>query len=221
MPSSMDPPSHDPPASTPAARAPTKRRKKFGLPESLSFHQNKDGKGGRKSDEYFTQMIPTSPYLVKNHAKGVGNGEEVNLGINFAPGPYDVICARGKVAWNHSGNKFFRSIVKQNTERYAAAVETKIQRTRIVTEVVNEIRSRGNGFVKQEEDTGCWVQVGNLLAREKVGQHFRNALSTYKSSSKNKKYRRRAATERLSQRLHSCFKSEGEGGHVQHASSLA
>lgn len=124
-----------------------------------------------------------------------------SLGSGFVPGPYDVICARGKAAWNHSGNKHFRALIKQNTARYSR-VQSKLQRSGIVTEIVDVIRSKGNGFVKQEDDgTGRWIEVGNLLARERVGQHFRNALN-YKSSFKNKKHRRCAAVNKLAENLH-------------------
>ena len=33
-----------------------------------------------------------------------------NLPRDFVPGEYDVICPRGKQAWNHQGNKYFREI---------------------------------------------------------------------------------------------------------------
>ena len=37
------------------------------------------------------------------------------LGPNFTPGPYDVICARGKQAFQHPGNRYFRSLVNAAT----------------------------------------------------------------------------------------------------------
>lgn len=114
----------------------------------------------------------------------------------FAPRPHDVICARGKKAFNHPGNKYFRTLVQRNTPRYAK-VTSKIERSIIVTEIIDEIRSnKGCGFVKF--DGTVWVDVGELLAREKAGQLFRNSLSTmYRSSVKSKKLRRKDVTSRL------------------------
>ena len=43
------------------------------------------------------------------------------LPFDFTPGPYDVICARGKQAKNHSGNKYYRSLVEASMEKYSQA----------------------------------------------------------------------------------------------------
>merc|ERR1711907_604539 len=102
-----------------------------------------------------------------------------------APGPFDVICARGKSAYNHEGNRRFRMIVASAAEKYSK-VESKLQRSMIVTDIVDTIRSMGNGFVRRSTETGEWVACS-----EKVGQHFRNALGCqYKSSTRSKSERR-------------------------------
>merc|ERR1719284_352951 len=102
------------------------------------------------------------------------------------PGPFDVICARGKKAANHPGNIFFRSLVAKATEKYSK-VESKLQRSMIVTEIVDAVREKGNGFLRQTAQ-GEWIECSDVMCREKVGQHFRNALGTmYKSSTKSKR----------------------------------
>lgn len=104
----------------------------------------------------------------------------------FVPGPFDVICARGKQAYNHEGNRFFRQVVARYAEKYSK-VESKLQRSMIVTEVLDTIRARGNGFLKQNRE-GEWVECADVMCREKIGQHFRNALADkYKSNSKSRK----------------------------------
>jgi hypothetical protein len=122
------------------------------------------------------------------------------LGQNFAPGPYDVICARGKQAWNHTGNTFFRLLVEKRVEEYSKC-STKVERSLIVTDIVETIRTRGNGFVKAKDPHqryDGWIEVGDLLAREKTGSLFRNALSTrYKSSVKSKKIRKTEKNPKL------------------------
>jgi hypothetical protein len=106
--------------------------------------------------------------------------------VSLMPGPYDVICARGKQAYNHEGNKYFRGIVTSATEKYSN-VKSKLQRSMIVTEIVDVIRAKGNGFIRQNEK-GEWVECTDVMCREKVGQHFRNALGCqYKSSTKIKR----------------------------------
>lgn len=104
----------------------------------------------------------------------------------FVPGPFDVICARGKQAYNHDGNRFFRRVVASYAEKYSK-VESKLQRSMIVTEVLDTIRARGNGFLRQSGE-GEWVECADVMCREKIGQHFRNALADkYKSNSRPKK----------------------------------
>lgn len=107
-----------------------------------------------------------------------------------APGPFDVICARGKRAYNHEGNRRFRMIVASAAEKYSK-VESKLQRSMIVTDIVDTIRSMGSGFIRRCAETGEWVECSDVMCREKVGQHFRNALGCqYKSSTRSKSERR-------------------------------
>lgn len=113
------------------------------------------------------------------------------LPSDFTPGPYDVICARGKEAKNHSGNRFYRSLVKQAMEGYSKATN-KYEKTVIVSSIIDKVRERSpdGGFVKQEP-CGLWYEVGDHLAREKAGQNLRDGLSKqYKSSTKSKRRRR-------------------------------
>lgn len=112
------------------------------------------------------------------------------------PGPFDVICARGKQAYNHTGNKYFRSMIANATKKYSN-VESKLQRSMIVTEIVDAMRARGNGFIRQTPQ-GEWCECSDVMCREKTGQHFRNALGTmYKSSTKFKQRVKEMCTPKL------------------------
>jgi hypothetical protein len=65
-----------------------------------------------------------------------------------------------------------------------------MERSIIVSEIIDTVRSRGNGFVRQNEQ-GEWVEVDDIVAREKTGQYFRNSLGNrYKSSVLGKRRRR-------------------------------
>lgn len=132
---------------------------------------------------------PASPEQDQQQPRRV-SVESVEPKSIAAPGPFDVICARGKSAYNHEGNRRFRMIVASAAERYSK-VESKLQRSMIVTDIVDTIRSMGNGFVRRSSETGEWVQCSDVMCREKVGQHFRNALGCqYKSSTRSKSERR-------------------------------
>ena len=82
------------------------------------------------------------------------------LGKSFVPSRVDILCSRGKKSWNHPGNAHLRELVRLNAQRYHDA-GTRIARSVVVSELVDYIRSRGTGFVKQESD-------GNTL-QPKVG----------------------------------------------------
>jgi len=166
----------------------------------------------------------------------------ISLPFDYIPGPYDVICAKGKIAYNHSGNRFYRSLIQKALPRYSEAT-SKFEKTIIVSEIVDKIRSlsyNGGGFVKREKcsdknnnnnnsnnnngnekvnvkdsngknsisnsisnsnsnshNTSSirykYYEVGDHIAREKIGQSLRDSLSSqYKSSTKSKRRRREA-----------------------------
>jgi len=125
---------------------------------------------------------------------------------DFIPGEYDVICAKGKAATQHNGNKFYRKLIQHALPIYKDAT-TKFEKSMIVSEIVDEIRSRsgssinnvnghGNGsssgsvggFVRRR--SGIFYEAGDHFAREKVGQSLRDSLSDkYRSSTRAKKQR--------------------------------
>lgn len=112
------------------------------------------------------------------------------LAATFSPGPHDVICARGKEAKNHEGNRRYTKMIESSLDRYAK-LASKYEKTLVVSEIVEAVRrsSPDGGFVKKEN--GRWYEVGDHLAREKVGQNLRDRLSNlYKSSTKAKRKRR-------------------------------
>ena len=133
-----------------------------------------------------------------------------------APGPYDCICARGNMAMNHSGNKYFRSMVKRCSVAYEKCNNSLAKRSLLVSAIVNAIRAKGNGFIKQQKaqdgDGGAgrsyWYEVGDHIAREKVGQLLRETLSKrYKSSHTAKKQRMKQVTNKVNESMDSLFGS--------------
>lgn len=123
--------------------------------------------------------------------------EVVYLPTDFTPGPNDVVCARGKSFWDHEGNKKYRTMIANATEKYASTTN-KLEKTLIVSEIVDAVRKKKGKFVKQERRGAPWVKADEIFAREKVGQSLRDGLhDRYKSSTKAKKRRRSQATEKL------------------------
>ena len=112
---------------------------------------------------------------------------------SFEPTKNCVICGRGNKARNHIGNKRFRALLQQSADKYSSA-SSKVEKSIVVSEIVEQVRSLARpygGFVKQTSD-GKWVEVGDDIAREKVGANLRDLLhAQYKSSTKAKLTRRR------------------------------
>jgi exonuclease VII large subunit len=116
---------------------------------------------------------------------------------DFCPGETDVVCARGKSYWEHTGNKMYRALIAGATERYSAT-SNKLEKTMIVSEIVNAVHKQQGMFVKKEKKGGPWVEVDEVFAREKIGQSLRDGLhDKYRSATKAKKQRKEKLNERF------------------------
>ena len=92
-----------------------------------------------------------------------------------------------------TGNQRLRLIVDTFVDKYANSTSRQ-DKSDILSTIVNTVRgsSPNGGFVKEDTTTGRWFEVGDFLAREKVSQAFRDALShSYRSSKKFKHEKRR------------------------------
>ena len=85
--------------------------------------------------------------------------------------------------------------------------KTKIEKTIIVSSIVDEVRDRSptGGFVKENAE-GQWYEVGDQMAREKVGKSFRDLLN-YKSSNGAKLARRKEIQGNEAENLLKCNKA--------------
>ena len=150
------------------------------------FHQvhisaTKQGeKGMNHSNENFAlkEQTKRAARQIADLASNMRNiptgGDAVDLGPTFQPGAFDVICSRGKKAFEHAGNRNFRNIIERHMKEYATA-STKFEKSIIVTQIVDQVRqaSPGGGFIRR--DNGRWYEVGDAVAREKVGQRYVHA----------------------------------------------
>ena len=114
-----------------------------------------------------TKHKRSAPYENPNsETASIGAGKKKWLPSNFVPGPMDVICARGKVAKEHSGNRLFRLKIQKSVARYEQA-ETKLEKSIIVSQIIESVRAAcpEGGFVKRDPKTGRWFEVGDVWAR--------------------------------------------------------
>jgi hypothetical protein len=120
------------------------------------------------------------------------------LPANFCPGQYSVLCGRGKICFESTGNNYLKALVSVCLDPYSKA-KTKIEKSSIVTAIIARIKelvaassnSEGAAFVRFKD--GLWWHVDDAFAREKIGGLFRDALHIqYRSSTKSKIARKQA-----------------------------
>jgi hypothetical protein len=86
----------------------------------------------------------------------------------------DVLCGRDKMSHAHSGNKRFRQIIEKHREGYQTA-SCREKKTSITCQIVKMIRDSEGRFLKRDDKTGEWSDVGDDYAREKVSHALRSA----------------------------------------------
>lgn len=148
----------------------------------------------------------TSNCCSKKHKK--------RMTTDFVPGHYSVLCGRGKICSASTGNQFLKSLVQSYLQQYSAA-ETKIAKTCIVSHIIAQVKSVQpvGAFIKFE--SGCWWEVDDSFAREKIGCQFRDILhGQYRSSTKSKLEAKKKRRKSLAARQKK--KQKNKGGHDHH-----
>lgn len=86
---------------------------------------------------------------------------------------YDILCGRGGLTNHHKGNKRFRDIVALHRPDYVRA--PKIQKPSVARVIVRAIRNGDppGRFLRKDEKSGRWVDIGDKKAAEKTSQALR------------------------------------------------
>ena len=90
------------------------------------------------------------------------------------PSANDVLCGRGRISFQHEGNRKFRFLIASHLSEYTQA-RTKKQKIDLVRSIAQTIRDRGGRFLKQDRETQLWYDAGIQAARKKVGHSLRDA----------------------------------------------
>jgi hypothetical protein len=119
-----------------------------------------------------------SPSLRSDPAMDDTN-EQRELPGDFQPTPYSVICAGRRhhktCLLDSVGNRRFRVIASMFQNRYAAA-QSSLERSQVVTQIIDIMQSAGGGFVKYDTNRGKWYEVSETMAREMVQALLRDCL---------------------------------------------
>ncbi|GKY93329.1 hypothetical protein MPSEU_000300500 [Mayamaea pseudoterrestris] len=83
----------------------------------------------------------------------------------------DVLSGRGGGTNVHPGNRRFRDLI--NVHRRAYLKARKNDKPSISRNIVRQIRASGGKFLKKDEKSALWFEVGDDAAREKTSQALR------------------------------------------------
>ncbi|KAL9188587.1 hypothetical protein ACHAXT_006965 [Thalassiosira profunda] len=89
------------------------------------------------------------------------------------PGPNDCLFGRGGGTNHHPGNKLYRKMVEDKKDKYLHS--KRLDKPLVAMEIINEWRGLDppGRFLKQDDDTKLWNDVGDKKAREKTSQALR------------------------------------------------
>lgn len=105
---------------------------------------------------------------------------------DLAINPGDVLCGRGKLSFNHTGNKRFRDLVGGAVTAYNEA-ESRLAKAAVVNSLVEEVRSSGGRFLRRDEEAGKWHVLSHAQCREKVGHAIRDATASIEARKKRQR----------------------------------
>lgn len=153
------------------------------LPEaaSLTWDIGAVGSDGAVIPTKLTNLqvkTPRSDSRVRKASSEYHDGE-ISLGSTYTLVTQDVICGHRLFSLpggpsSHPGNERLRVLVDMCLDRYCGTTN-RLEKSDIIKEIVEIVRSYGGNFVKQESN-GVWYDVGNRKARDKVGHAMRAAI---------------------------------------------
>jgi hypothetical protein len=94
----------------------------------------------------------------------------------------DVLCGRGKICFEHPGNKTFRLLIAGHANTYQMAPPTKKMKMQVVMLIVDIVTARGGRFLTKymenhyKDNTMLWAEGGRKQGRKKAGHAFCDAL---------------------------------------------
>jgi hypothetical protein len=141
---------------------------------------------------------------MRSNVLSIGGPRTKLLPTTFEPGSWDVICHNGRAAHGHGkpfspfgfslslsvgSNCFLSCHVSVGNRRFRICTENfllsfmkgnnRSEKSAVISNVVSTIRessTHGGGFVRYDAVSHRWYEVGDKVARDKVGQSLRDAI---------------------------------------------
>jgi len=101
----------------------------------------------------------------------------IALPEGYLPTVNDVISKKGKANWDHPGNRFYRTLLRENIQNYLLAPPR--DKSSVLNLVLHSIRNNQGNFIKQAP-SGQWMALSDKAALEKIGHAFRDQVQLKK-----------------------------------------
>ena len=135
---------------------------------------------------------------------------------SFQPTPYTVILGRGNMAFRSVGYQRLQVIISMHLNRYSNA-KSRVERSSIVSSIIEMIQdgvgvNGGCAFVRLDEKTNRWYEVGERTYRERVGSMIRDRLHGQFRSSNRAKLAKRQAKRKETKKAAAAVAAEATKG---------
>eukprot|EP00980_Cylindrotheca_fusiformis_P019587 scaffold6795_cov110-Cylindrotheca_fusiformis.AAC.4 len=87
------------------------------------------------------------------------------------PSNHDVLWGKGKHIVGHPGNRLLHELVEAYSDQYNQL--SKSGKTKLADKIISAVHGYSGRFLKLDNESGMWVEVSNLEAKEKVTHRFR------------------------------------------------
>eukprot|EP00980_Cylindrotheca_fusiformis_P019586 scaffold6795_cov110-Cylindrotheca_fusiformis.AAC.3 len=87
------------------------------------------------------------------------------------PSNHDVLWGRGKQIFGHPGNRLLHELVEAYDGQYNG--RSKDGKTQVADQIIAVVHGYSGRFLKTDHESGMWIEVSQLEAREKVTHRFR------------------------------------------------
>lgn len=111
------------------------------------------------------------------------SSEKEEVGGIVTPKDNDILSGRGAGVNLHSGNIFFRKLIKENKPTYVKADPGG--KKRMIKRIVAVAMKHGR-FLKENQESGLWFEISRDEVRKKTGQALRENAPTIKRIHKEK-----------------------------------
>ena len=143
---------------------------------SLSNGAQGDGHGNgnsHSSNNSQTSSLPTG--MINGSTNEIPPNNHQTTRPLLTPQPNDVLMGTRRLEFRRNpGNMLLKKFVESTAEQYENGV--KAEKYVIARTVVKLVKEKGGRFLRQSKNNseGCWVEVDDDAAHEKISHDFRN-----------------------------------------------